>query len=138
MLECHEALTSSSSEVFGIDGHKLRKWIRKKEDFIKPSLDGSRWEHLRALCGIGGDQRPDENEFVNLLASIISLLLDVKNVPIEVYDALRDNILLALQKDPNDPSKVRPVGMGYSIRKLCCIVCLTYITRRTMNRVMLF
>ena len=127
MLECHEALTSSSSEVFGIDGHKLRKWIRKKDDFIKPSLDGSRWEHLRALCGIGGDQRPDENEFVNLLASIISLLLDVKNVPFEVYDALRDNILLALQKDPNDPSKIRPVGMGYSIRKLCCIVCLTYI-----------
>ena len=71
MLECHEALTSSSSEVFGINGHQLRKWIRKKSDFISPSLDGLRWEHMRALCGSGGEQHPDEDEFVNLLLSII-------------------------------------------------------------------
>ena len=127
MLQCHEALTSSSSEVFGITGHKLRKWIRKKSDFVTPSLDGLRWEHMRALCGSGGDQHPDEDEFVNHLASIITLLLDVKQVPFEVYDALRDNALIALQKDPTDPNKIRPIGMGYLIRKLCCIVCLTHI-----------
>jgi len=127
MLVCHEALTSSSSEVFGITGHQLRKWIRKKSDFVSPGLDGLRWEHMRALCGGGGDQHPDEDEFVNHLASIITLLLDVKHAPFQVYDALRDNVLIALQKDPNDPNKIRPIGMGYLIRKLCCIVCLTHM-----------
>ena len=91
-------------------------------------LDGSRWEHLRALCGNGGVQHPDEDDFVNFFASIIALLLDVKNVPFEVYDVLRDNILIAIQKDPKDPSKgYRPIGMGCPLRKLCGIACLTYI-----------
>ena len=69
------------------------------------------------LCG------PDEVEFVNLLANIITLLLDVKNVPFEVYDALRNNVLISLQKDPNDPTKVRPIGMGSIIRKQRLVRC---------------
>ena len=127
MLEIHENLTLSASQVFKFDGDTLHRWIRKKAEYIKHSLEGSRWEHLRALCGNGGAQHPDEVAFANLLANIITLLLDVKNVPFEVYDALRNTVLISLQKDPNDPTKVRPIGMGHILRKLCCIVCLTYI-----------
>jgi hypothetical protein len=103
-------------------------WKSSKSQAKKsPGLDGLRWEHLRSLCATGRVENSDEEEFSTLLASIISLLLDVKDVPSEVFDALRDNVLIPIQKDPNDPSKVRPIGMGYMIRKLCSIVCLTHI-----------
>ena len=127
MLNCHNALITNSMDVFEITGPKLRKWINKKSDFVSPGLDGLRWEHLRSLCGTGRIENPDEETFVNLLAKIISLLLDVKNVPSEVFDALRDNVLMPIEKDPNDPTKIRPIGMGYMIRKLCSTVCLTYV-----------
>ena len=125
MLEIHEHLTQSASQVFKFGGESLQRWIVKKAEYVKHSLDGTRWEQLRALCGSA--QHPDEIMFANLLANIITLLLDVKNVPFEVYDALRNTVLISLQKDPNDPTKVRPIGMGHILRKLCCIVCLTYI-----------
>ena len=129
--------SDSARTAFEIHGDRLRSWIHNKKDFVTPGLDNIRWEHLRQLIGRGGIDRPDEERFAQLLADIVVLLLDVNDVPTEVYDALRDNVLIAIPKGGGD---VRPIGMGSTIRKLCSIAFLSHthkqqnpITKETFN-----
>jgi hypothetical protein len=116
-------LIDSARTAFEIHGDRLRSWIHNKKDFVTPGLDNVRWEHLRQLIGRGGIERPDEERFAELLADILVLLIDVTEVPTEVYDALRDNALIAIPKGNGD---VRPIGMGSTIRKLCSIAFLSH------------
>jgi hypothetical protein len=113
----------SIQAVLGISGEMLRSCIHKKKDFISPGTDNMRWEHYRQLIGRGGIERPEEERFATLLAQIVVLLLDTREVPAEVYDALRDNSLVAIPKSNGD---VRPIGMGVTLRKLCSIEFLRY------------
>ena len=91
--------------------------------------DKLRYDHLQVLIGYGGEQAPDEDEFANLLADILVLLLDVK-APAELYLVLRDNELIALPKDDND---IRPIGMGLVLLKLVSILFLTHTFQKPVD-----
>ncbi len=52
-----------------------------------------------------------------LLAHLISKLLS-NYFPPGAWEPLRWNVLIALHKDPNDLTKLRPIGIGLSLRRL--------------------
>ena len=107
-------ITDSCRELLGITGTRLRTILRKRPKLKHAGPDKLRYDHLQTLIGYGGEQAPEEDEFANLLADILVLLVDVK-APEELYQVLRDNELIALPKKDQD---IRPVGMGLVIRKL--------------------
>ena len=75
---------------------------------MKPAGDWRRFDHESALMGTGKPEAPTETEYADLFTDIIVLLMDVKEVPKEVYVFLRLNTLVALEKSDKG---VRPVGM---------------------------
>ena len=95
-------------ELLGITGTRLRTILRKRPKLKRAGPDKLRYDHLQTLIGYGGEQAPHEDEFANLLAEILVLLVDVK-APEELYQVLRDNELIALPKKDDD---IRPVGMA--------------------------
>ena len=116
-------LSSSAREVYKLNGHTMRKIVRKKHSLVKPAGDGRRFDHESALMGTGKPEAPTETEYADLFTDIIVLLMDVKEVPKEVYVFLRLNTLVALEKSDKG---VRPVGMGCMLRKTCCGIFLSY------------
>ncbi|MEY4350407.1 MAG: hypothetical protein RL078_454, partial [Bacteroidota bacterium] len=117
-----QVIRSSSREIFDLNGVKVRKLVKKKASKVAPGLDGFRWEHLRALFGQGRPEIPSEEVFAELFTSILVLLIDVKDVPSDVYKFLRLNKLVAIPK-PDD--SIRPIGMGSIFRKLCSSIIFT-------------
>ena len=119
----------SSRDILNITGDRIRKIIMKRPKLKRAGIDKSRYDHLQTLIGFGGEHNVDENQFAQLFADIIVLIIDDK-VPKEVYDTLRDNELIALPKSNGD---VRPVGMGSSIRKICSILFLSMTSRKELS-----
>ena len=115
-------VNTSAREAFEISGAKVRGIIRQKSSKVSPGIDGLRWEHLLALLGQGRPEIQTENIFADLLANIIILIIDVKEVAPDVYDFLRLNKLVAI---PKPDGSIRPLGMGSTIRKLCSCICFT-------------
>ena len=115
-------ITDSCRELLGITGTRLRTILRKRPKLKRAGSDKPCYDHLQTLIGYGGEQAPDEDEFANLLADILVLLVDVK-APEELYQVLRDNELIALPKKDDD---IRPVGISRAIRKLVSILFLSH------------
>jgi len=118
----NHVISSSSRGIFDLNGFKLRKLVGKKPSKVAPGVDGFRWEHLRALFGQGRPEIPSEEVFADLFTNMLVLLLDVKDVPSDVYKFLRLNKLVAIPK-PDD--SIRPIGMGSNFRKLCSSIVFT-------------
>jgi hypothetical protein len=118
----NHVISSSSRGIFDLNGFKLRKLVGKKPSKVAPGVDGFRWEHLRALFGQGRPEIPSEEVFADLFTNMLVLLLDVKDVPSDVYKFLRLNKLVAIPK-PDD--SIRPIGMGSIFRKLCSSIVFT-------------
>ena len=80
------------------------------------------------MIGYGGENNPDEEEFADLYANMIVLLLDNK-VPAELFDLLRDNELCGPPKGEGD---CRPICMGECFRKIASI-CFLVATNFPLN-----
>jgi hypothetical protein len=114
--------TETSRTWLDLTGDRVRRAILKRAKLKKSGPDKLRYDHLRVLIGHGGEDKSDENEFAEALASILTLIIDVE-APLEFYDSVRDNELCAIPKPNGD---IRPLGMGVVFRKLCSIIFLTY------------
>ena len=68
-------ITDSCRELLGITGTRLRTILRKRPKLKRAGPDKLRYDHLQSLVGYGGEQAPDEDEFANLLADILELLI---------------------------------------------------------------
>jgi hypothetical protein len=122
ILESISAYTNDEAvHQFNITPDRVRNFILNRSLLKRPGIDKLRYDHLRALIGHGGQHNPDEEEFADLLASIIGLLLHT-SAPPEIYEYLRDNEIIALPKANGD---IRPIGMGSVLRKLCSLVLLS-------------
>jgi hypothetical protein len=105
----------SARERLQLNDHKIRKFLRGKPRLVAQGILGDRWEFFSALVGTGKAEVPAEEEVAKLLTSVIVLLMDVKDVPVDIYDYLRTNNLVAL---PKKDGSVRPIGMGSVWRKI--------------------
>ena len=93
----------------------IRNIIGKWKTMVRPGVDKLRNEHLKELIGHQSKQLLGrEKDFAMSLAKIVQILANGL-FPAEVADALRDNELIALLKLVDD---VRPIGIGYTLRKL--------------------
>ena len=71
----HVDITDSCRELLGITGTRLRTILRKRPELKRAGPDKLRYDQLQTLIGYGCEQAPDEDEFANLLADILELLI---------------------------------------------------------------
>jgi hypothetical protein len=91
------------------------EFIRKTRVSVKPGLDKLKNKHLKQLIGSKTEANNDEEfEFAERLASILEDIAN-DNVPREVSKTLSSNEIFAAPKKNGD---VRPIGIGFTLRKL--------------------
>jgi len=97
-----------------VDPKILRAKISKLKACVKPGIDQLRARHLKQMAGSKPEPNARESRFVQGLCEIISILLRGKEPP-GVSRAFRSNELFAGPKPNGD---VRPIAMGFTLRKL--------------------
>ena len=59
-----------------------------------------------------------------ILAKFFTIIVNNSNLPEKIGDILRTTYLVALEKDPTDLSKLRPLGVPSAIRRIAAILLL--------------
>jgi hypothetical protein len=113
----------------------IRNIIGKWKTMVRPGVDKLRNEHLKVLIGHQNKQLLGrEKDFAMSLAKIVQILANGL-FPIEVAAALRDNELIALLKSVDD---VRPIGIGYTLRKLTASIWFKELSKFNEEHFKLF
>jgi len=73
-----------------------------------------------------------------LLAKFFSIVANNSNIPEKIGNILRTTYLVALEKDPTDLSKLRPLGVPSAIRRITAICILHHYRSRFANHVLPF
>ena len=111
-----------------VESEDLRKLIGKLKPCVKPGFDSLRNRHLKQMAGSKPEADPTEASFVDSLCEVINILLKGSEPP-EVSSLLRQNELFACPKSNGD---VRPIGIGFTYRKLTSMVLL-HVTQEQFN-----
>jgi hypothetical protein len=64
--------------------------------------------------------------YINNFTALLQLSLD-GNIPKECHSTFNCNYFLALHKDPNDPEKLRPLGIGTAFRRISAALAITML-----------
>ena len=119
---------SKVSLDLGIHKDSVRAIIVARPKGVKDGPDKMRYDLLLTLVGSGGVENSDEEKFSESIGNMISILVNGE-APNMIYEFLHDNQLIPVSKP--DSSDVRPVGMGFVLRKLTSIFILRYTSHAT-------
>ena len=119
---------SKVSLDLGIHKDSVRAIIVARPKGVKDGPDKMRYDLLRTLVGSGGVENSDEEKFSVSIGNMISILVNGE-APNMIYEFLHDNQLIPVSKP--DSSDVRPVGMGFVLRKITSIFILRYTSHAT-------
>jgi hypothetical protein len=116
---------SNAYPIADVDPILLRKVILNTKKMITPGMDKLRYEHLQAFVGRASEPSLDEENFISLLAKLLSIFIKGK-APKIISDLISENKLIAISKGDTD---IRPIGIGFTLRKLASLMSMNRLYR---------